>query len=76
MPVVPVPVIVVEPKLSVTVHVPLPGKPLKATLPVDKAHVGWVIVPNTGADGVSGCALMTALPEADELQLPLFTVKV
>jgi hypothetical protein len=37
--VVPVPVIV-EPPVAVTVHVPLAGNPLKATVPVDVAQVG------------------------------------
>ena len=32
------------------------GKPLRTTLPVANAHVGWVIVPTTGAYGVIGCA--------------------
>ena len=30
----------VEPPLAVTVHVPVEGNPLKATLPVDTSHVG------------------------------------
>ena len=57
---VPVPVIVVEPTDSVTVQVPVMGEPLRATLPVATVQVGWVIVPTTGADGVAGCALITA----------------
>ena len=52
--VVPVPVVVVPPGLLVIVHVPLEGSPLRATLPVASAHVGWVIVPTTGAVGVTG----------------------
>ena len=35
------------------VHVPA-GKPLSTTLPVDKAQVGCVINPITGAVGVEG----------------------
>jgi hypothetical protein len=27
------------------------GKPLRTTLPVVKAHVGWVIVPTVGSEG-------------------------
>lgn len=30
------------------------GKPLKATLPVATAQVGWIIVPTIDADGVTG----------------------
>ena len=44
------PVIVVEPMDSVTVHVPAAGKPLRATLPVANAHVGCVMTPIMGAD--------------------------
>jgi hypothetical protein len=36
------------------VQVPVVGSPLKTTLPVELAHVGWVIVPTTGAVGVAG----------------------
>lgn len=50
-PVVPVPVIVEPPGEAVTVQVPDAGSPLNATLPVETEHVGWVIVPITGADG-------------------------
>ena len=38
--VVPVPVAVVPPGVAVTVHVPLDGKPLNATLPVDTVQLG------------------------------------
>ena len=37
---VPVPVVVVPPGVRVSVHVPLEGKPLNTTLPVDTKHVG------------------------------------
>jgi hypothetical protein len=51
------------PGLAVTVQDEV-GKPLKATLPVVNAHVGWVIVPTTGAPGVTGWALRVAnVPE-------------
>ena len=53
VPVVPLPV--KEPEGEpVTVHVPEAGKPLKATLPVASAQVGWVITPTVGAEGVAG----------------------
>ena len=54
MPVVPVPLIVLEPTDSVTVQVPVAGNPLKATLPVAVEHVGCVTAPNVGADGAKG----------------------
>jgi hypothetical protein len=37
---VPVPVLVTLPGVLVNVHVPVAGKPLKATLPVAKLQVG------------------------------------
>ena len=44
------------------------GKPFSTTLPVATAQVGWVMVPTVGAVGVVGCALMTTLAEAGEVQ--------
>ena len=73
--VVPEPANVVDPTDSVTVHAPS-GKPLSATVPVAVAHVGWVIVPITGAVGVAGCGLTVALNDATEVQVPSLTVKV
>ena len=52
VPVVPVPDKVPE-GLPVTVHVPDAGNPLKATLPVAVAQVGWVMVPTIGAVGAA-----------------------
>ena len=46
-----VPVPAIAPGLMV--HAP-DGKPLKATLPVEVAHVGWVIAPAVGAAGAPG----------------------
>ena len=58
----------VEPAMAPGLIVQFPaGRPLNSTLPVDTAHVGWVIVPTRGADGVTGCALMTTLAEANEV---------
>lgn len=57
--VVPVPVVVVPSGALDNVHVPSAGRPFKITLPVATAHVGWVMVPISGAVGVTGCALMT-----------------
>jgi hypothetical protein len=52
----PVPV-VVPAGVLVNVHVPVAGNPFKITLPVATVQVGWVMVPITGAVGVTGCAL-------------------
>lgn len=49
---VPVPVLVTLSGLRVRVHVPEDGKPFNTTLPVATSHVGWVIVPTTGAPGM------------------------
>ena len=66
-------------KLDMVLLVPVPdiapgliiqlpdGKPFNITLPVASAQVGWVIVPIAGAEGVTGCALMTTLAEAGEV---------
>jgi hypothetical protein len=64
---VPVPVEVSPPGVSVNVQVPLAGKPFNTTLPVAISHVGWVTVPKVGADGVSGCILITTLSDAIEI---------
>jgi len=53
---VPVPVVVMPPGVRVKVQVPVAGRPLNTTLPVDTVQVGWVSVPATGAAGVDGCA--------------------
>jgi len=77
IPVVPVPLIVVEPKDSVTVQVPVAGNPLKATLPVAVEHVGWIITPTTGAFGDTGWVLINAFIEANEIHpVELVTVKL
>ena len=64
---VPVPVVVVPPGDLVKVQLPVAGKAFKITLPVAKAHVGWVMVPIVGAVGVAGCALITAFADATEV---------
>ena len=61
--------------LPATVHAPA-GNPLNATVAVAVAHVGCVMVPIIGALGVMGCALTTAPNDEEDVQLPLFTVKV
>ena len=67
----------IAPGDAVKVQSPVAGSPLRATLPVASAHVGWVIVPTVGAVGVAGCALITTLADAKEVQpAAFFTVKV
>ncbi len=63
--VVVVPVPVIPPGLIV--HVPLDGNPFKTTLPVATVHVGCVIVPTVGADGVAGCGFITTLADDTEV---------
>ena len=72
----PVPVIVVEPTVSVTVHVPDTGNPLKETLPVDTLHVGCVIKPTVGADGGVGTASIITFPEDTEVHAVIPSVTV
>ena len=74
---VPVPVVLIFPGLRISVHAPVEGKPLTVTLPVSVAHVGWMIISATGAEGVNGLALITTLPEAADIQPDTFdTTKV
>ena len=56
---------------------PAEGNPVKITLPVDTAHVGWVMVPITGAVGIEDRGLITTTAEEDEMHpVVLVTVKV
>lgn len=53
------------------------GKSVRITLPVATEQVGCVMVPTVGADGVTGCALITtATEEADVQPDELVTVKL
>lgn len=53
------------------------GKLLSKTEPVAREHVGWVMVPTVGADGVTGCVLITTLADAGDVQPEEFvTLKV
>jgi hypothetical protein len=69
---VPVPVVVLPPGDLVSVHVPDDGKPLNATLPLARMHVGCVITPTTGAVGDTGWALITTLDDDTETQVEAF----
>jgi len=74
---VPVPLVATPPGVLVSVQVPVDGKLLKTTLPVDSAHVGCIMPPATGAEGEPGAALITILPDAGEIHPDVFvTVKV
>ena len=71
-------VLVVEPEIFPGLITQFPaGNPLSATLPVATVHVGCVMVPTIGAEGVAGNGFITALKEADEIQpTELVTVKL
>lgn len=48
------PSVVIPPKYLVRVQVPVEGNPRRTKLPAAREHVGGVIVPTDGADGVTG----------------------
>ena len=48
------------------------GKPLNTTLAVAVEQVGCVMVPTIGATGVTGCAAMTTLADAEEVHPAAF----
>ena len=73
---VPVPFVVDAPGVRVIVHVP-EGNPPSTTLPEETEHVGWVIPPTVGADGVAGCVFITTLVDAADVHPSAFvTVKL
>jgi hypothetical protein len=75
--VVPVPAVVTSPGFRVTVHDPVDGNPLSATLPVAIAHVGFVIVPATGVAGIALTVKVKVLVAAvHDDPLGLFVVTV
>ena len=43
------------------------GKPINSILPVPTEHVGCSSVPNAGAKGVTGCALITIDDDTGEV---------
>jgi hypothetical protein len=68
---------VTPPGFLVRVQVPVEGNPLRTTPPVDVAHVGWVIVPTTGAVGADGAGAITAsADDADVQPSALVTINV
>lgn len=73
----PEPVNVAPSGCLVRVHEPEGGRPERNTLPVDILHEGWVMVPITGAPGMSGPWMITTGAEAPDGQPDSFvTVKV
>jgi hypothetical protein len=67
------PVPVIAPGLIIQVP---DGNPFNSLLPVGTAQVGWVKLPNIGADGVAGGSFMTKLDDGKEVQpASLVTVK-
>ena len=65
-------IVAVKPEIPSGFSVQFPdGNPLKVTLPVARTHVGCVIEAIIGLLGVMGCALITTLAEAKEIQPPL-----
>ena len=70
-----VPLPVIAPGL--TVQVPVEGNPFSTTLPVAVVQPGCVTDPTVGAAGVTGCALITTLAVAGDVQpAALVTVKL
>ena len=63
----PDPEVVVPPGFLVSVQLPAEGKPPRVTLPVGNMHVGCMIVPTVGAEGVAGCTFIPALVETAEV---------
>lgn len=51
---VPDPEYVILPGVRVIVHDPTEGNPFSSIVPVEIRHVGLVIVPITGAEGIGG----------------------
>jgi hypothetical protein len=64
---VPDPLVLVPPGVLVNVQVPVAGKLLITTLPVETAQVGCVILPAVGAGGGPGISLITITDEGDDV---------
>jgi hypothetical protein len=65
--VLPEPETVTPPGVLVNVQLPVDGRLLKTTLPVDNAHVGCVIAPTTGGVGDDGCGVITTLADGADI---------
>ena len=68
--VAPVPVVVTPSGFRVSVHVPVAGKEVRATLPLAVAQLGCVMVPTTGLVGVVAKAVITTFADTGETQPP------
>lgn len=72
----PFPTVTTGPGYLVRVQSPA-GRPVSSTLPVARMHVGEVIVPTVGAEGIDGWVFTTALTDEGEAHpAELVTVKV
>lgn len=77
MVLVPVPVVLTPPGSRVRVHVPFEGRSFNTTLPVESSHVGWLMSPTAGAEGVGGCLSITTSSDRSDTQPSSFvTVKL
>src|SRR5262245_10317061 len=64
-------VVPVLPEIAPGLIVQLPeGTPFSTTEPVDKVHVGWVMVPTAGAATAGGCVTVTS--EGAVMQVGVF----
>jgi hypothetical protein len=71
---VPEPVIFEPSGKQFSVHDPCDGRFFSTTVPVATIQVGWVIVPITGADGVTGCTVIIIFAEAREVHPRSFVI--
>ena len=67
----PEPEMVCPPGAAITVQAPLVGRPLRFTVPVFVAHVGWAIAPTIGAAGLTGLLIKMVLEFAEVQPLEL-----
>ena len=65
--VLPEPETVTPPGVLVKVQLPVDGRLLKATPPIDIAHVGCVIAPTTGGVGEDGCGVITTSADGGDI---------